>query len=399
MSTDSFKLVPLLAPQDTPTMNPMTSVRHLPLTHGTTSGDSRRKVFVGGIGTELTSKDLIKAFRSVGMDIINKPVRILRGKKFNFAPSVELKTEEQRQKMIEMRQLEVGGSTLEIRAHRNVRKKVRNKKNPRMAQEVREALCIERRNKLKLKLYELKLMEAENLLLKAKIDREIRACQNALQEGRRYSRSYTKISTANKPAPSVSSQNIKFDSNLTQAQKQYLKNFKQRTAIETEQRFALERKMNPSYSHQEMIIARSYTRMDEYDKSVESVHDQFNSTEKKLAQEQTLSPQNLSKKHSDMSISSPFRPSSLALDDEQDFDPPLVENMGSLANGSIDHIFEQIDEKEKLKKVQMKFENSEKQSRDTSQILLLVKDDIDDEIKIEDVMSFKKEHEVVITAH
>jgi len=398
MSTDSFKLVPLLAPQDTP-MNPMTSLGHLSLTpHGTTSGDSRRKVFVGGIGTELTSKDLIKAFRSVGMDIINKPVRILRGKKFNFAPSVELKTEEQRQKIIEMRQLEVGGSTLEIRAHRKVRKKVRNKKNPRMAPEVREALCIERRNKLKLRLYELKLMEAENLLMKAKIDREIRACQNALQEGRRYSRSYTKISTANKPAPSVSSQNIKFDSNLTQAQKQYLKNFEQCTAIETEQRFSLERKMNPSYSQREMIKARSYTRMDEYDKSVESVHDQFNSTEK-LVQEQTLSPKNLSKKHSDMSISSPFCPSSSALDDEQDFDPPLVENMGSLANGSIDHIFGLIDEKEKLKKVQMKFENSEKQSRDTSQILLLVKDDIDDEIKIEDVMSFKKEHEVVITAH
>lgn len=393
MSTpNSFKLVP-----SGNSINSMSSSQqrpleeHLRLSHGTPAGDIRRRVFIGGIGTELTSRDLVKAFRAVGMDIVNKPVRILRGKKFNFAPNVELKTEEQRQRIISMKLLEVGGSTLEIRAHR-VRRKVRNPKQPSMSQEVREALFIERRNKLKLKLYELKLMEAENLLMKAKIEREIRACQSALQEDRfRNSRSYETVRKNSNP---VSMQNINFDNNLTQAQKQYLKKFQRTEFIPMEPRRSFGQKMNTQYVQRDMIISRSYSRMGELDKKLEGVRDQFYPTEKPISQQSLPQRKTLSKKHSDMSISSPWGSSSPV-----DEDPPLVENLGSLADGSIDNIFEKMNDKEKLKKVQMNFENLDKQHRDSSQILLLVKDDINDEIKIEDVMAIEKGHGTVITAH
>lgn len=393
-ASNSFKLVPTGTPINTMSSSQHRQLEeeHLRLSHGTPAGDIRRRVFIGGIGTELTSRDLVKAFRAVGMDIVNKPVRILRGKKFNFAPNVELKTEEQCQRIISMKLLEVGGSTLEIRAHR-VRRKVRNPKQPSMSQEVREALFIERRNKLKLKLYELKLMEAENLLMKAKIEREIRACQSALQEDKRLrnSRSYGRNETVRKNSTPVFMQNINIDNNLTQAQKQYLKKFQRTEYIPMEPRRSFGRKMSTQHLQRDMIISRSYTRMGELDKKLEGVRDQFYPTEKPISEQSLSQRKTVSNEHFDMSISSIWGSSSPV----DDLDPPLVENLGSLADGSMDNIvFEKMNDKEKLKKVQMNFENLDK-PRDSSQILLLVKDDISDDIKIEDVMA----HCIAITAH
>lgn len=390
--SESFKLIPMevkakINPMQhrqskRPTSNPSQPQINPP--------PQSRKIFIGAIGTELTSRDLIKAFKAIDVDIVNKPVRILRGKKFNFAPGVEVKTEKQLRKVLAIKRMDVEGSVLEIRAHQPNRKKKVAKREAKqtMIEKPRDTSSMERTNKLKLKLYELKLMEAENLLMKAKIDSEIRTCQEALtkekeRRSRTFSRSYAEVEKNRKD--SVSFQSINFDQNLTEAQKQYLKRFQRtRRANQAEPQHPLEQRM---YSLPERSISQSMGRMMELEQRLNGVRQTFYPTTSKLILDQP--PSNFktkSKSSSAMDISGAWNSSSSPTD------PVLVENMGSLANGSMDNVFRKM-EGQKIKKIQRDFANlddkpasphmnermvrsSASSSEPLSQILLLVKDDV-----------------------
>jgi len=394
--TDSFKLVPK---QIEPLINPMLprQASRPPSDPPQTKQSQSRKIFIGAIGTELTSRELIKAFKAIDVDIVNKPVRILRGKKFNFAPGVEVKTDAQLKKVIAIKRLEVEGSILEIRPHQPNRKKKVAKRETKttMKERPRDSISIERTNKLKLKLYELKLMEAENLLMKAKIDSEIRTCQEGLEKEKRrrsrtFSRSYGDI--AKNRMDSVSFQSINFDQSLTQAQKQYLKRFQRTRAIQVEPEHPLAQRM---VYLPERSISQTMRGTKELEQRLNNVLHEFYPTTSKFILDQE--PRKFSKKNKSSGAMDISSKSSGGIDISgwtpslSPTDPPLVENMGSLQNGSLDNVFREM-EGQKIKKIQMEFANLDKKatnpnmnkrrsspstsSNPPSQILLLVKDDI-----------------------
>jgi hypothetical protein len=387
------------------------------------------KVFVGGIGTELTSKDVVNAFKGVGVDIINKPVRILRGKKFNFACGVEIRNEEQWKRLITMKQLAIDGSVLDIRPHKEKMNQSKSGNVTTSRESIQrnksreDTLSIERINRLKLKLYELKLMAAENLLMKAKIDGQVRSCKNSIEDEkmRVYSRSY------NTPQPRVTESSRTFqpsrpsrsmNDELTQVQREYLQKFRVSRADPND--VLLEDKMKIGRREMKMSGVESY-RMNDLEKRLESVHDKFYPTRQSNTHVSTHSS-NVSQKSKQIRRPSGYyqsqkkrvaRPQSSTRggsamdmsmwcpsDDGGDSeDPLLVERMGSLVSSSIGTAKDMnLDEDEALKKIQLSFEsldNTPNFPRDASgsNLLLLVKDDIMeievDEIPLESVIAME----------
>jgi hypothetical protein len=80
------------------------------------------RLFIGGIGRDMTSRELIYGFRAFGLEIVNPVVRILQGKSFNFAPDVTFRNLEQYKRAVSMEKIVIKGRTLDIRIHKsNVR--------------------------------------------------------------------------------------------------------------------------------------------------------------------------------------------------------------------------------------------------------------------------------------
>lgn len=75
-------------------------------------------VFVGGIGIRTTPDDLIQSFADQGFDIMIRP-SIRTGKSFSYCPNVALRTDEQVQKALDMKQMTIGERVVDIRPHKH----------------------------------------------------------------------------------------------------------------------------------------------------------------------------------------------------------------------------------------------------------------------------------------
>lgn len=365
-----------------------------------------RKIFIGGIGTELTCKDITTALNSFDIDIVNK-IRIFRGKTFNFAPDVEVKDEGQYQKIVNLKYIEVGGYSIEIRPH--AAKKKSKKRLSRRAygapisashnmkieeQKSRHAFSVERQNKIKLKLFQLKVKEAENLLERAHIESEIRACKNALLleqtqnenfDGK--SRSYGKVRTQNGRLDSTSrsygkvrtrsrySSSNQSVTSLTPSQQEYLKEFQKRNE-EVERREVEKRYVVATLRRHSTRDApahrgsQSLSRMD---------------VDKNISQQQQATPMTVL---DNMDISQGDLDAYLPREEDLS-DPPLVENMGSLGNVSLENILDSMSG-EKMKHIPLNLLEEQEDEvvrmpASDSQIILLVKDNVDGEISVHDV--------------
>lgn len=426
-------------------------------------GNSARKLFIGGIGTQLTSSDLIKSFRKMGIDIVNKPIRILRGKTFNFAPGVEVKTNEQWQRMISAKRMKVSGCVLEFRPLRVASRRSRNDNRgstaspksttlqspPEVVKSPEKKLedSEERQNKLKMKLYELKLMHAENLLMKAKLEQEIHATQVALEKERkkfkRYSRSYgsspdyrnSRRSPRNLSSPATSprpllqglshQECVDYEQQAREDQKAYLDRLRHFGASQREQKQQRNVTRESQGMHgyvQNRRSSRDCDRMAQLDKQLRGLQNTFYPTP--TTDIARKGPNDLPIHDSGVERSShPWNAMSPPLSPQNESDPVLIENMGSLEKVStspLNNALSKIDCIKTFKQVDLNCEFGDKphlksactfinksitkervsdESNIASSILLLVKDNVEkkeaDEINVNKIMSIDNEMQSV----
>jgi NAD(P)H-dependent FMN reductase len=82
----------------------------------------KRSVFIGGMSSETTSKNLLDVLSEMGMKVINHPVI-----KNGFARQVILDTISQAKTLITMKRIQVKGTIVDVRPFVHYRRKRRNK--------------------------------------------------------------------------------------------------------------------------------------------------------------------------------------------------------------------------------------------------------------------------------